>query len=51
MVITAKSEDKGEGKEEVSVVSKNGDLEIAFNGRYVMEALALPGVGSSCRND
>lgn len=46
IVITAKSEDKGEGKEEVSVVSKNGDLEIAFNGRYVMEALsALSGAG------
>ncbi len=39
VVISARSEDKGEAKEEVSVVGKNGDLEIAFNGRYVMDAL------------
>jgi DNA polymerase-3 subunit beta len=39
IVISARSEDKGEAKEEVSCVSRNGDLEIAFNGRYLMEAL------------
>ena len=39
VVISARSEDKGEAKEEVPVVGKNGDLEIAFNGRYVMDAL------------
>lgn len=39
VVISARSEDKGEAKEEVTVVSKNGDLEIAFNGRYVLDAL------------
>lgn len=39
VVISARSEDKGEAKEEVTVVSKNGDVEIAFNGRYVMDAL------------
>lgn len=40
VVISARSDDKGEAKEEVAVVGKNGDLEIAFNGRYVMDALA-----------
>jgi DNA polymerase-3 subunit beta len=39
LVISARSEDKGEGREEVGVVSNNGNLEIAFNGRYVKEAL------------
>lgn len=39
IVLSARSEDKGEAKEEVSIISKNGDVEIAFNGRYVMEAL------------
>lgn len=39
VVISARSEDKGEAKEEVTVVSKNGDHEIAFNGRYVVDAL------------
>jgi DNA polymerase-3 subunit beta len=43
IVISARSEDKGEAKEEVSCVSKNGDLEIAFNGRYLMEALQAMG--------
>ncbi len=46
VVISSRSEEKGEAKEEVAVVSKNGDVEIAFNGKYVMEALAaLPGEG------
>lgn len=39
ITISARSEDKGEAKEEVATLSKNGDIEIAFNGRYVMEAL------------
>jgi DNA polymerase-3 subunit beta len=38
--LTARSEDKGEAKEMVSVVSKDGDIEIAFNGRFVQDALA-----------
>ncbi|MBA4292837.1 DNA polymerase III subunit beta [bacterium] len=46
IVISARSEDKGEAKEEVAMVSKNGDVDIAFNGRYVIEALnALEGEG------
>lgn len=46
VVISARSEDKGEAKEEVTVVSKNGDLEIAFNGRYLVDALkAMHGDG------
>lgn len=39
VVISARSEDKGEAKEEVAAVSKNGDIDIAFNGRYVLDAL------------
>lgn len=40
ILISAKSEEKGEAKEEVSMLAKNGDLDIAFNGKYVLEALA-----------
>ena len=40
VIISSRSDDKGEAKEEVKVVSRNGDLEIAFNGKYLMEALA-----------
>jgi DNA polymerase-3 subunit beta len=39
VVISSRSEDKGEAKEEVQVVSRNGDMEIAFNGKYLEEAL------------
>ena len=39
VVISSRSEDKGESKEEVACVSKNGDMKIAFNGQYVMDAL------------
>lgn len=40
ITISARSEDKGEAKEEVATVSKNGDIDIAFNGRYIVEALS-----------
>jgi DNA polymerase-3 subunit beta len=39
IVIAARSEEKGEAKEEVPMVASNGDVEIAFNGKYVQEAL------------
>ncbi len=39
IVISARSEDRGEAKEEIPVISKNGEVEIAFNGKYIMEAL------------
>lgn len=39
ILIAARSEEKGEAKEEVLMVSQNGDLEIAFNGKYVQDAL------------
>lgn len=46
VVISAISQDKGEAKEEVPIVSQNGEIEIAFNGRYVIDALeALGGDG------
>jgi DNA polymerase-3 subunit beta len=40
ILISARSEEKGEAKEEVPMVAQNGDLEIAFNGKYVQDALA-----------
>lgn len=40
VLISARSEEKGEAKEEVAVVGKNGDIEIAFNGKYVLDALS-----------
>lgn len=39
LFITARSEEKGEAKEEVAMVSQNGEIEIAFNGAYVRDAL------------
>lgn len=46
IVISARSEEKGEAKEEVPMVATNGEVEIAFNGRYVVDALkAIPGEG------
>jgi len=39
ILIAARSEEKGEAKEEVPMVSDNGDIEIAFNGKYVVDVL------------
>ncbi len=39
LVLTARSEEKGEAKEEVPMVANNGELEIAFNGRFVEQVL------------
>ncbi|MFY7882027.1 MAG: DNA polymerase III subunit beta [Fimbriimonas sp.] len=39
LLIAARSEEKGDAKEELSMISRNGDVEIAFNGKYVLEAL------------
>lgn len=38
-MIAARSEEKGEAKEEVPMVASDGDIEIAFNGKYVEDAL------------
>ena len=40
IVLAARSEEKGEAKEEVPMVAQNGDIEIAFNGKYVQDALS-----------
>ncbi len=40
VLISAKSEEKGESKEEIAAVMDNGDIEIAFNGKYVLDAIA-----------
>lgn len=39
VLISARSEDRGDAKEILPIVSDNGDIEIAFNGKYVLEAL------------
>jgi DNA polymerase-3 subunit beta len=35
VVLAARSEERGEAKEELRMIGKNGDVEIAFNGRYI----------------
>lgn len=39
LVISARSEEKGEAKEEIPAIMENGEIEIAFNVDYVLEAL------------
>jgi len=39
LLLSAHSEEKGEAKEEVPMVASNGDIEIAFNGKFVEQAL------------
>lgn len=46
ILIAARSEEKGEAKEEIPMISNNGDVEIAFNGKYVQDVLsAIDGPG------
>lgn len=39
IVIAARSEERGEAKEELPMVAQDGDIEIAFNGKYVEDVL------------
>lgn len=39
IVISARSEERGDAKEELHMVAQNGDVEIAFNGKYVQDAV------------
>jgi DNA polymerase III subunit beta len=39
LLIAARSEEKGEAKEELTMIGQNGEMEIAFNGKYVLDAL------------
>ncbi len=39
IIIAARSEERGEAKEQVAMIPTNGDMEIAFNGKYVLDAL------------
>ncbi len=39
VLITARSEEKGEAKEEVPALMENGEIQIAFNGEYVLQAV------------
>jgi DNA polymerase III subunit beta len=46
VLIAARSEEKGEAKEEIPMVAENGGVEIAFNGKYVLDAVgAMKGTG------
>jgi len=46
VLISSRSEERGEAKEEIAVVGENGEVEIVFNGRYVEDALkAIRGEG------
>lgn len=46
ILLAARSEEKGEGKEEVPMIANNGEIEIAFNGKYVQDLLgAVEGPG------
>lgn len=40
IMISARSEDKGEAHEEIPAVMDNGEFDIAFNGKYVLEAVS-----------
>lgn len=41
ILISAHSEEKGDAKEEVHMVASNGDVEIAFNCDYVLDAVGV----------
>ena len=41
LYLTARSEGLGEGKDEVSVAKEGDDIEIAFNGKYLLDALEV----------
>jgi DNA polymerase-3 subunit beta len=46
ILLAARSEEKGEAKEEVLMIPSNGEVEIAFNGKYVQDVLsAIEGPG------
>ena len=52
LLLTAHSDEKGEAKEEVPMIADNGDIEIAFNGRFVEQALsAIEDEGVRIRDD
>ena len=46
VLLSARSDEKGEAKEDVAAISQNGDVEIAFNGNFIKDALnAVKGPG------
>lgn len=47
LTLIARGDERGDAKEEVPMVASNGDIEIAFNGKYVLDALsAINGPGA-----
>lgn len=47
LLLTARSDERGEAKEQVTMLPQNGDIEIAFNGNFIRDALSVvkgPGV-------
>ncbi|MFN8220237.1 MAG: DNA polymerase III subunit beta [Fimbriimonadales bacterium] len=46
LTLSARGDERGDAKEEVPILAQNGDIEIAFNGKYVLDALgAVNGEG------
>lgn len=39
VIISARSEERGEAKEETTMIPSNGDVEVAFNGKFILDAL------------
>ncbi len=40
VVLSAQCEEKGNAKEEIPVVSKNGEIDVAFNGKFLLDVLS-----------
>lgn len=40
LLLTARSDERGEAKEQVTMLPQNGDIEIAFNGNFIRDALS-----------
>jgi DNA polymerase-3 subunit beta len=40
VVMSARSEEKGEAKEEIPAITDNGEIDIAFNAKYLLDAIS-----------
>lgn len=39
LVMTAKSEERGEAREEIPMIAEDGQIDIAFNGKYILDCI------------
>lgn len=39
VLLSARNDEKGEAKEELTMIPNNGDVEIAFNGKFILDAI------------